>query len=128
MRLLGIRLLAPASAVGGPLYVYDLMKAAPHDLRMLAFCFAPVALMTLGALSFGAPPSVRRARLAVRAGLFGALLLVLINAFTAWSLANGGTHALRPLIVAGTATGALASVLYILLARAFLTRPRYGAL
>lgn len=128
MRLLVVRLLALASAAGGPLYVYDLLKASPQDWRLFAICFAPVGLMVFGSLAFGDPPSSTFARLSVRLGLFGAMALLILDAFTAWSLVRGGTHPNLSLIVAGTAIGALASALYILLARAFLSRPRYGDL
>jgi len=128
VRLLVIRLLAIASSVGGPLYVYDLLKASPKDLRMFAICFAPIAMMVLGSLAFGDPPSDRLARLAVRVGLFGAIALVLIDAYTVWSVARGGTHPNLLMILVGTAIGGVTSVLYVLLARAFLTRPRYGDL
>lgn len=122
MSLLVIRLLALLSAVGGPLYLYDLLAIGPRDIRIFAFCFAPIALMILGSLSFGDPPSDRLARFFVRLGLFGAIALALMNGFTIYSLINGESHPNQVLIIVGIGVGAFTVILYGMLARAFLDR------
>ncbi len=122
MSLLAIRVLVLLSSAGGPLYLYDLLASGPRDIRIFAFCFAPVALMLLGSLSIGDPPSARLTRFWVRLGLFGAIALALMNAFTIYFLINGESHRYPVVIIAGVAVGALASVLYGMLARAFLNR------
>ncbi|MDQ3370828.1 MAG: hypothetical protein M3680_35870 [Myxococcota bacterium] len=128
MRHLVIRLLALASAAGGPLYLYDQLKRGPQDWRIFAFCFAPIAMMIFGSLSFGDPPGARTVRVAVRLGLFGAIALAMMNAYTAYRLVTGPLPERFLLILAGMAVGFLTSGLYIELARRFLGRPRHGDL
>ncbi len=122
MSLLVIRLLALLSSVGGPLYLYDLLASGPRDYRIFAFCFAPIALMILGSLSFGDPPANRLARFFVRLGLFGAIALALMNVFTIYFLINGERHPNQVMITIGIAVGVFTSILYGMLARAFLDR------
>lgn len=128
MRLLVLRLLALLSAAGGPLYLYDDLKRAPQDWQILGFCFAPIAMMLFGSLSFGDPPGARMARGAVRLGLFGAVALALMNAYTVFGMITRPAHPNQLMILAGVTVGFFASAAYTLLARTFLARPRHGDL
>ncbi|MBA3817572.1 MAG: hypothetical protein H0X17_01655 [Deltaproteobacteria bacterium] len=128
MRLLAIKVLALVSATGGPLYLYDQLQRGPQDWRIFAFCFSPIAMMLFGSLSFGDPPGAKTARAAVRLGMFGAIALAMMNAYTAYRFVTGPLPKSFLLILAGVAVGFVASGLYLELARRFLGRPRHGDL
>jgi hypothetical protein len=121
LKQLAIKLLALASFLGGPLYLSDLLK--PEWGQQLAFviAFAPVALVTFGALSLSDAPSERFSRIVVSAGLVGAALVEIEHAFAGWQLwIAGAVHPNRALISFGIAVGLPTAAFYARFARRFL--------
>ena len=116
------RFVAIFSWLGGPLYVFDLIKNGDQDLPAIVICSIPIALMVIGSLGFNFEKS---GRILVRVGMFGSISLLLLDAFaTICFLFYWPGYRDERLIIAGLAAGFLAALSYMLLARSYLSRPR----
>lgn len=108
--------------LGGPLYTFDLVKNGDDDMTALVSCSLPIALMIIGSLGFNFE---KRGRILVRVGMFGSILLLLLDAFATFSfLFHWPGQRDERLIIAGLVAGFLAALSYIVLARSYLSRPR----
>jgi hypothetical protein len=116
------RFVAIFSWLGGPLYVFDLIKNGDEDLPSVVICSLPIALMVFGSLGFNFE---KPGRFLVRVGLFGAVASILLDGFATISYLFYWPGYRDPtLIVAGLAAGFVAAFAYMLLARTYLSRPR----
>ena len=108
--------------LGGPLYVFDLLKNGDEDLKTIIICSVPIALMLFGSLGFNFD---KRGRLLVRIGLFGSVSLLLLDGFaTVAYLFYWPGYRDQLLVITGLAAGFLAALSYIVFARTYLARPR----
>jgi hypothetical protein len=128
LKALAIKLLALASFLGGPLYLADLLKPDWGQKTAFLMAFGPLALMLLGAVSLVDDPAERLGRIAVGAGVVGAILVALQHAFAGWQLwIAGADHPNRGLIGFGIVVGVPTVAAYLHLARRFLSTPRPSA-
>lgn len=108
--------------LGGPLYVFDLVKNGDRDLPVVVVSALPIALMLLGSAGFNFE---KAGRFLVRVGLFGSISLLLVDVFaTVAYLFYWPGYRDELLVITGLAAGYLAAASYILLARTYLSRPR----
>lgn len=108
--------------LGGPLYVFDLLKNGDKDLPVVIVCSIPTALMVIGSSGFNFETA---GRFLVRIGLFGSVSLLLVDGFATVSfLFYWPGYRDEWLVISGLAAGFLASLSYIILARTYLSRPR----
>ena len=108
--------------LGGPLYVFDLIKNGDDDLRAIIITSIPLALMLVGSAGFNFE---RSGRLLVRIGLFGSVAMLLLNAFATLSyLFYWPGYRDQLLVITGLAAGFLAALSYLAFARSYLNRPR----
>ena len=108
--------------LGGPLYVFDLLKNGDDDLKTIIFCSVPIALMLIGSLGFNFE---KRGRLLVRIGLFGSISMILLGGFaTVAYLFYWPGYRDQLLVITGLAAGFIAAFSYIIFARTYLARPR----
>ena len=108
--------------LGGPLYVFDLIKNGDEDLKAIIFTSVPIALMLVGSLGFNFE---QRGRFLVRIGLFGSVAMFLLTAFaTICYLFYWPGYRDELLVITGLAAGFVTSLSYLLLARTYLSRPR----
>lgn len=120
--LIGWRFITIYAWLGGPLYVFDLIKNGDQDPRALVICSIPIALMLIGSLGFNFE---KRGRSLVRVGLFGSISLLLLDGFATISyLFYWPGYRDELLIMTGLAAGFLAALSFMLLARTYLSRPR----
>ncbi|HLL24186.1 MAG TPA: hypothetical protein VK427_18770 [Kofleriaceae bacterium] len=116
------RFLAVYAWLGGPLYAFDLLKNGDDDLRVLVICSLPVALVLVG--SFGLD-FTKPARFLVRIGMFGAVALLLLDAFATLCYLFYWPGYREPwLVLSGLAAGFVAALGYLVLARTYLARMR----
>jgi len=107
-----IKPIAVLSACGGPLYLADTLKRALGDMPAFAVAFAPIGLLSLGALWLDDDDGFVK-RLLVRGGLVGALALTGVNIFTAWRLLTAPPPPDRGLIIFGLIVGTVATRVYV---------------
>ena len=108
--------------LGGPLYVFDLLKNGDDDLKTIIFCSIPIALMLIGSLGFNFE---KRGRLLVRIGLFGSISLILLDGFATLAyLFYWPGYRDQLLVITGLGAGFVAALGFILFARTYLARPR----
>jgi hypothetical protein len=108
--------------LGGPLYVFDLLKNGDEDLKTIVICSIPIALMLVGSLGFNFE---KRGRLLVRIGLFGSISLILLDGFaTVAYLFYWPGYRDHLLVMTGLGAGFLAALSFVLFARTYLARPR----
>lgn len=120
--LIGWRFITIYAWLGGPLYVFDLIKNGDVDPRALVICSLPIALMLIGSLGFNFE---KRGRLLVRVGLFGSISLLLLDGFATVSyLFYWPGYRDELLVTTGLAAGFFAALSFVLLARTYLGRPR----
>jgi hypothetical protein len=115
------RFVAMVSWLGGPLYLFDLLKNGDDDLPVAAICTAPIALMMVGSFGFNAS---RIGRTLVRFGMFGSVSMLLLDCFaTACFVFYWSGDRDEHIIIAGLAAGFIAAGSYLALARTYLSRP-----
>lgn len=105
--------------LGGPLYVFDLIKNGDQDLKAIVIASLPIALMLVGSFGFSG------ARVLVRIGLFGTVSMFLLCGFATVAYLfywPGQRDAL--LVITGLVAGFLSTISYGLFARTYLARPR----
>ena len=108
--------------LGGPLYVFDLVKNGDDDLRAIVIASIPIALMLVGSFGFN---FAKAGRVLVRVGLFGSVAMFLLCAFaTASFLFYWPGYRNELLVITGLAAGFLATISYLVFARTYLARPR----
>jgi hypothetical protein len=115
-----VKLLSLFSAVGGPLYLFDLLEPGWGRAAAFAFMFAPVGLMVLGVLTVLEEEPTRLSRAVAWGGLVGVALLTGMNGFTLWCLLGGAVHPNHGLILFGIVIGTVSSYLVTSLTRRFL--------
>jgi hypothetical protein len=116
------RFVAVYAWLGGPLYVFDLLKNGDDDLKTIVICSVPIALMLIGSLGFNFE---KRGRLLVRVGLFGSISLILLDGFATVSyLFYWPGYRDQLLVITGLGAGFLAALSYVIFARTYLNRPR----
>lgn len=120
--LIAWRFLTIYAWLGGPLYVFDLIKNGDDDLKSIIVASIPTALMLIGSAGFNFE---KAGRLLVRIGLFGSVAMVLLDAFaTVCFLFYWPGYRDELLVITGLAAGFLASISYVIFARTYLGRPR----
>jgi hypothetical protein len=120
--LIAWRFITVYAWLGGPLYVFDLIKNGESDPKAIVFTSLPIALMLFGSLGFNFE---KRGRLLVRVGLFGSVSLLLLDAFaTICFLFYWPGYRDELLIITGLGAGFIAALSYLLFARQYLNRPR----
>jgi len=108
--------------LGGPLYLFDLIKNGDDDLKSIIITSIPIALMLIGSAGFNFE---KAGRLLVRIGLFGSVAMFLLVAFaTVCYLFYWPGYRDELLVVTGLAAGFLTTISYVILARTYLSRPR----
>ncbi|MBA3498878.1 MAG: hypothetical protein M4D80_14310 [Myxococcota bacterium] len=108
--------------LGGPLYVFDLIKNGDKDLQAIVICSLPTALMLVGSLGFNFE---KRGRLLVRIGLFGSISMLLLDGFaTVAYLLYWPGYRDQLLVMTGLGAGFVAALSFVVFARTYLGRPR----
>jgi hypothetical protein len=108
--------------LGGPLYVFDMIKNGDEDIKAIVIASVPTALMLVGSLGFNFDKS---GRLLVRVGLFGSVAMFLLCGFATVSyLFYWPGQRADLLVITGLAAGFLATISYAMFARTYLARPR----
>jgi hypothetical protein len=116
------RFVAVYAWLGGPLYVFDLIKNGDEDLKAIVIASVPTALMLVGSLGFNFAKS---GRLLVRVGLFGSVAMFLLCGFATIShLFYWPGHRAELLVITGLVAGFVATISYAIFARTYLARPR----
>lgn len=122
VHVLVIRVLALFAFVGGPLFIYDILKRSWDSPAAFVVTFLPVGFMILGALSLGDRDEDRLSAVAAVLGIAGAALLLAQNAYAAYKMISGFEHPNQRLIILGTIVGVAGAVMYTHLAIRFLRR------
>ena len=120
LHTLVIKLTSLAAFVGGPLYCCDLLKPRLGDPLNFIVCFAPLALMLLATFAVLENQPTTANRAIAGAGLFGALGLVGMDAFTAIQLLSGVHHPNEQMIEFGIVAGVAAALAYSVAAFRFI--------
>jgi hypothetical protein len=116
---LATRILGLAAFLGGPLFVSDHLRESLGRDPAFAIAFAPLALLLFGTLTAAEEGPDAFSRVAVAVGGIGAVGLLAMNAFAAWSLLSGVTHPNATMIAFGIVAGFAAVATYAALARRF---------
>mgnify|MGYP003483222186 CR=1 FL=1 len=120
--LIAWRFLTIYAWLGGPLYVFDLIKNGDDDLPSIIITSIPIALMLIGSAGFNFE---KAGRLLVRIGLFGSVAMFLLCGFATVShLFYWPGHRAELLVITGLVAGFVATISYAIFARTYLARPR----
>jgi hypothetical protein len=119
---LAIRLLAIFASLGGPLYIFDLVKGDLGTTTAFALCFAPIGLIVLGSLAFEDSPFDALARVSIRLGQLGMWALFGMNVYTFVQLVTGHAPPDLRVTVFGIVVGSLACAAYSVRAHRFFIR------
>lgn len=119
MLVLAARLLALGTALGGPMFLFDLLKANLGAPYAFAIAFLPVGAILLGALSLDDDPNERVSHWFVTIGIAGVFALLALNVFTLAQLVRASPPSARWTNGVGIVIGTFTSGAYLRLAIPF---------